>query len=66
MNIIINGNPINCTDECTITDVLQQLQLNPENVVIEKNKKIVPSTIFSTTTLNEQDTLELLHFVGGG
>ena len=66
MNIIINGTVTSCEEHSSIIDLLSQLQVNPETVIVEKNKEIIPSTTFSTTILNEQDVLELLHFVGGG
>lgn len=66
MNIIVNGKPIICNEQSTITDLLLQLQLSSDTVIIEKNKELIPTKHFSSTILEEKDTLELLHFVGGG
>lgn len=66
MNITVNGKAVTCIDNCTVSELLFQLNLEPETVVIEKNKELISSTTFPTTTLNDQDVLELLHFVGGG
>lgn len=66
MNITVNGKPIICNDQSTITDLLLQLQLSSDTVIIEKNKELIPTKDFSSTILEEKDILELLHFVGGG
>lgn len=66
MNITVNGKPIICNEQSTITDLLLQLQLSSDTVIIEKNNELIPTKYFSSTILEEKDTLELLHFVGGG
>jgi thiamine biosynthesis protein ThiS len=35
-------------------------------VVVELNRKIVRRPVLETTALTEGDTVELVHFVGGG
>jgi len=46
--------------------LLDQLQVRPGRVVVERNRDIVPRDAYGTTTLAEGDILEIVHFVGGG
>lgn len=66
MDIIVNGKTIICTEHCTISDLLVQLKVKPDTVIIERNRELIPSITFSSTMLQEHDSLELLQFVGGG
>jgi thiamine biosynthesis protein ThiS len=42
------------------------LQIRPGRVVVERNQDIVPREAYSATSIMEGDTLEIVHFVGGG
>jgi thiamine biosynthesis protein ThiS len=66
MHIQVNGKQRTLSPEQTIADLLQQLEVEPERVVVERNREIVARDRFAATTLDEGDTLEILHFVGGG
>jgi thiamine biosynthesis protein ThiS len=50
----------------TIGDLLRQLDLDPHTVVVELNRQIVRRPRLNETTLSDGDTIELVHFVGGG
>ncbi len=64
-NIILNGEPRQ-TSASTIADLVRQLELLPEKVAVECNGTIVPRSTLEAAPLNEGDTLEIVHFVGGG
>ncbi len=49
-----------------LLQALQSQGLDPTKVVVERNSQIVLSENFSTTILEADDILEVLHFVGGG
>jgi thiamine biosynthesis protein ThiS len=66
MHITINGKPTETSSGSTFQDLLDQLQLDCRQVVIERNREIVPRQRFAEETLDEGDTLEIVHFVGGG
>lgn len=53
-------------DVTSITTMLQKLGLSPEKVVVEVNMDIVPKEQFDGRILNEEDTIEVVSFVGGG
>ncbi len=64
-NITLNGEPRQ-TSASTIADLVRQLELLPEKVAVECNAAIVPRSTLEAAPLNEGDTLEIVHFVGGG
>ena len=66
MKLKINGEDREVDDGLTLTGLLETLQIRPARVVVERNRDIVPREIYSTTLINEGDTLEIVHFVGGG
>lgn len=64
-SITLNGAPRR-TDAATIADLVRQLDLAPEKVAVERNGEIVPRSTLGEAALAEGDTLEIVHFVGGG
>ena len=66
MKIKINGEEKEIGDGVTIAALLEQLQIRPARVVIERNRDIVSRDAYDATSLNEGDALEIVHFVGGG
>lgn len=52
--------------EPTIAVLVQQLSLTADRVAVEHNGNIVPRDTWQSATLNENDKLEVVHFVGGG
>lgn len=66
MTIQINGEAKEVTDGVSVTQLLEELQIRPGRVVIELNRDIVPRDNFGATILKAGDTLEIVHFVGGG
>ena len=67
ISLTVNGQPRTLSPGTTISGLLAALQLNPQLVVVELNRNIVRDRgSFATTTLDDGDTLELVHFVGGG
>lgn len=65
MQLNINGRLRDFTEPISISELLQQLDLAPERVVIELNKKILTIDAHHTL-LKDGDALELIQFVGGG
>jgi sulfur carrier protein len=66
MKLKINGEEKELTDGLNLTSLLEQLQIRPARVVVERNREIVPRDCYGTMLLAEGDTLEIVHFVGGG
>jgi thiamine biosynthesis protein ThiS len=66
MTIQINGAAKEVSDGVTLTQLLGELQIRPARVVVELNRAIVPRDSFGATLLRAGDSLEIVHFVGGG
>jgi thiamine biosynthesis protein ThiS len=66
MRVNINGEDREVNDGLTLTALLESLQIRPGRVVVERNRDIVPRDTYSATLINDGDTLEIVHFVGGG
>ncbi len=64
-NILINGTSKLITSS-TIAQLVDEFQLASDSLVIEHNHTIVRQENWQETPLSEGDTVEMLHFVGGG
>ena len=50
----------------TIADLLEEMELGSKKVAVELNKEIVTRSSYGATALAAGDTVEIVHFVGGG
>lgn len=66
MQLIINGQPATVAEALRLPELLALKGLNPERLAVELNGDIVPKSRYPDVVLHDQDTLELLSFVGGG
>jgi thiamine biosynthesis protein ThiS len=66
MNIIFNGKSHEIQAAISIQELLDQLKLDCQQVVVEHNKSIIPRQRLDEVYLKDGDTLEVIHFVGGG
>ncbi len=63
---MLNGEPRQVPGPATLDDLLRHLGLDPRTVVVEHNRQIIRRPALGATTLAAGDTVELVHFVGGG
>jgi thiamine biosynthesis protein ThiS len=54
------------TAGATLLELLHELDLDPRAVVVEHNRRIVRRVGLAEVTVSEGDSIELVHFVGGG
>jgi thiamine biosynthesis protein ThiS len=66
MKIRVNGEEREIADGLNVARLLEELQIRPGRVVVELNRSIVSRETHASTQLKEGDTLEIVHFVGGG
>lgn len=66
MTITVNGKSENLEKKMSILDLLTLKGLDPNTVVVEYNADIVKKEEWGNIILKENDTLEVLRFVGGG
>ena len=62
----LNGKAREIPAGLSVTGLLESLELNPGLVVVELNREILNRSQYVDTMVAEGDTLELVHFVGGG
>jgi len=65
LRIQVNGDPREVY-ATTVTELIQELALDPRKVAVERNLEIVPRSLHAVTALAEGDRIELVQFVGGG
>ncbi len=66
LRIQVNGEPRDVDDGTTLSELISTLQLKPEQIAVELNRMVVRRAEWPKTELCEGDTLEIVHFVGGG
>jgi thiamine biosynthesis protein ThiS len=50
----------------TVAGLLAAIGLDGRKVAVERNEAIVPRSAYDTTQLAPGDSLEIVHFIGGG
>ncbi len=66
MQLVINGEARTVPDPRSVEELLRHLALDPRAVVVELNRVIIRRPAIASTTLAENDNVEIVHFVGGG
>jgi thiamine biosynthesis protein ThiS len=66
VELVINGEAADAAPGLTVLELLEQRDLPAQTVVVERNLVLVPQDAFAATLLEAGDSLEILHFVGGG
>ena len=66
MEINVNGENKKCPKGNSVSKILESLDIDNRYIAVELNHKIVPRTQFSEKILQENDSLEIVTFVGGG
>ncbi len=61
----INGQNIDAGGQNLLT-YLTEKEYRTDRIAIELNGKIVPRGTYDSVTLKDGDSMEIVHFVGGG
>ena len=64
--MILNGKTVDLKEDISVKDLLENYDLNPQKVVVEVNMEILDDEAYSTYLLKNEDTVEVISFVGGG
>ena len=64
--VTLNGEPCSLTSPISVGDLIRRLGLDEDAVAVERNRDIVSRSAWSETVLLAGDTIEVVHFVGGG
>lgn len=66
MNLFLNGEATEAPDGATVGEFLRLLAMPEKGVAVERNREIVPKSLYASTRLADGDRLEIVQFVGGG
>ena len=66
IKIKINGKFKSVPENYKISDLLNDIKIPLKKVAIELNQEIMDKKKISETTLNKDDKIEIVHFIGGG
>jgi len=66
LNIYVNGESKEFSDNLPLSQLIQQLELPPQRIAIELNREVVRRNAWDSTVLRNDDRVEIVHFVGGG
>lgn len=64
--ITVNGEHRETKPGSTVTDLLQEMGLDPGRVAIERNLEILSRPEWQKTSVQSGDRYEIVQFVGGG
>lgn len=66
MRITLNGETREIAEGITVRALLDGLNLGTGPIAVERNAVIVPRAEHESAIIHENDTLEVVQFVGGG
>lgn len=65
MQLLVNGEAKIVPEGLTVATLVRHLGIDGP-VAVERNLEVVPRAQHDSTRLSEGDTIEIVHFVGGG
>lgn len=66
MDVTINGEARELPAELTVAALLSQFGLEPNRIVVELNREVVPRDRYGEAVVAAGDEVELVELVGGG
>ena len=66
IEITVNGEARSASEGQTILDLLRQLEIDPAQVAVELDRRIVKQPRWQETILHPGAQIEIVQFVGGG
>ncbi len=66
MRLKINGESAENLKAATIRELLEELKIDSGRVAVEVNMSIIKKVDYDHYTLNDEDSVEIVNFVGGG
>ena len=66
MNLTVNGETRSLAGVTHVASLVAALGLDGRKVAVERNLEIVPRSAYESTSLEDGDRIEIVHFIGGG
>ncbi len=64
--MIVNGEELNFTNNITVSELLDKLNVNEETVVVEVDLEIINKDDYKIKKLSSTSKVEIIRYVGGG
>ena len=66
MRVYVNGEVKELSGPLSLAELITQLDLPATRIAVELNRGVVRRGDWGSTTLQDDDRIEIVHFVGGG
>ncbi|MBT5471412.1 MAG: sulfur carrier protein ThiS [Nitrospina sp.] len=66
MELTINGEKREIKESQNLADLVKELDIQAPNFAMALNQQVVPRSKYDSTTIKENDQVEIVHAVGGG
>jgi thiamine biosynthesis protein ThiS len=66
MKLIINGEKREILKSQTLEELVLELNIQAPNFAMALNQQVIPKSKYTTTPIQENDEVEIVHAVGGG
>ncbi|PCJ29739.1 MAG: hypothetical protein COA99_19185 [Moraxellaceae bacterium] len=66
LQIQVNGELKQLPSACSLSMLVEQMQLTGKRIAVELNLDIVPKSEHADTLLKQGDVVEIVHAIGGG
>jgi len=66
LRVYVNGEVKELSGPTSLAELITQLDLPAARIAVELNRNVVRRSDWSGTMVEEDDRLEIVHFVGGG
>ncbi|MCH2296095.1 MAG: sulfur carrier protein ThiS [SAR324 cluster bacterium] len=66
MQLTINGEKRVIKESKNLADLIKELDIKAPNFAMALNQQVVPRSKYDSTSIKENDKVEIVHAVGGG
>lgn len=66
MKITVNGEPRELDSGVSLAEMLRLLRLPTDRVAVELNRDVIRKKDWESVRIDDSDSIEIVHFVGGG
>ena len=66
MTITLNGDKHDLAAPLSVSELLQQLEIDARRVAVELNLTVVKKSAYESSVIKDGDEVEIVNFVGGG
>ncbi len=66
IHVHVNGKEREVQSGLSVHELVESYDLNPQLIVVELNREILSRDRFKDVQVSDGDSVELVHFVGGG